>query len=216
MKKTLLDLEMEIKNGQEKARRAEELYQLLTTYNAYCALLLKAMQEYERTRVNIKQDYLEPECYESQANDLFSIFKSDECLSGTIMSEQERKDTIFLIDQDNLLRITSYDIASPTTIGLSDISYDLLKISSCMAKVYKQSIYHRDPYYCYSYFEEKDSFGLFHNDSLITPSFELKNQFKPYDNMDIREILRIQTLEEIHDKLNESKNEKVKKLTLTR
>ena len=54
MKKTLLDLEMEIKNGQENARRAEELYQLLTTYNAYCALLLKAMQEYERKRVNIK------------------------------------------------------------------------------------------------------------------------------------------------------------------
>lgn len=50
MEKLLLDLETEITNGQEKAKQTKELYQLLSSYNAYCILLLKAKQEYERKK----------------------------------------------------------------------------------------------------------------------------------------------------------------------
>ena len=44
MEKLLLDLETEITNGQENAKQVKELYQLLSSYNAYCILLLKVRQ----------------------------------------------------------------------------------------------------------------------------------------------------------------------------
>ena len=73
-------------------------------------MLLKAKQEYERKKANIKQYYLDSDCYKNQTVDLFSLFKSDECLSGKIISETSREDMLFLIDPDTLLRIYSFDI----------------------------------------------------------------------------------------------------------
>lgn len=216
MEKVLLDLETEIANGQENAKKTKELYQLLSSYNAYNILLLKAKQEYERKKTNIKQYYSDSDCYENMTVDLFSLFKIDECLSGKIISETSRKDMLFLIDQDTLLRIYSFDIMNSTISDLSHIGYDLLKINNCIAKVYKQSVYCGDPYYCDSHFEYKDAFGFFYNGSLITPGFVLDNQFSNYDNMDIREILKVQSLDEIHKKIYEAKNIKAKKLILTR
>lgn len=216
MEKLLLDLEMEIANGQENAKKTKELYQLLSSYNAYSILLLKAKQEYERKKANIKQYYLDSDCYKNQTVDLFSLFKSDECLSGKIISETSREDMLFLIDPDTLLRIYSFDIMNSTIGGLSHIDYNLLKINSCMAKVYKQSVYCGDPYYCDSHWEDKDAFGLFYDGSLVTPGFVLDGQFKNYDNMDIRDILKVQSLDEIHEKINEVKNTKAKKLILTK
>lgn len=216
MEKLLLDLEKEIANSQENAKKAKELYQLLSSYNAYSILLLKAKQEYEKQKTNIKQYYLNSDCYKNQTIDLFSQFKSNECLSGKIISETSREDMLFLIDQDTLLRIYSFDIMNSTIGGLSHIDYNLLKIDSCMAKVYKQSVYCGDPFYCDYHWEDKDAFGLFYNRSLVTPSFVLDSQFKNYDNMDVREILKVQTLDEIHEKINEAKNIKTKKLILTR
>ena len=216
MEKLLLGLEIEIANGQENAKKTKELYQLLSSYNAYSILLLKAKQEYERQKSNIKEYYLDSDCYKNQTGDLFSLFKSDECLSGKIISETSRKDMLFLIDQDTLLRIYSFDIMNSTIGGLSHIDYNLLKIKNCKGKVYKQSVYCGDPYYCDSHWEDKDAFGFFYNASLVTSGFVLDGQFRAYDNMDIREILKIQSLDEIHEKINEAKNIKTKKLILTR
>ena len=216
MEKLLLDLEMEIANGQENAKKAKELYQLLSSYNAYSILLLKAKQEYERKKTNIKQYYSDSDCYKNQTVDLFSLFKSDECLSGKIISEISREDMLFLIDQDTLLRIYSFDIMNSTIGGLSHIDYNLLKINNCKGKVYKQSVYCGDPYYCDSHWEDKDAFGFFYNGSLVTPGYVLDSKFSAYDNVDIREILKVQSLDEIHEKINEAQNIKAKKLVLTK
>ena len=216
MEKVLLDLETEITNGQENAKQTKELYQLLSSYNAYCILLFKAKQEYERKKTNIKQYYSDSDCYKKQIVDLFSLFKNDECLIGKSISNTNYEDMLFLIDQDILLRIHSFDIMNSTIGGLSSINYNLLRINNCKGKIYKENVYCGDPYYCDSHFEYKDAFGFFYNGSLITPGFVLDNQFINYDNMDIREILKIQSLDEIHQKINEAKNIKMKKLILTR
>ena len=214
MEKLLLDLETEITNGQEKAKQTKELYQLLSSYNAYCILLLKAKQEYERQKANIKQYYSDSDCYKNQTVDLFSLFKSDECLIGKSISETNNEDMLFLIDQDTLLRIYSFDIMNSTIGGLSSIAYKLLKINNCKGKIYKQNVYCGDPYYCDSHWEYKDAFGFFYNGSLVTPGYVLNEQFGAYDNIDIREILKVQSLDEIHKKINEAKNIKTKKLII--
>ena len=216
MDKLLLDLEIEITSGQKNAKKTKELYQLLSSYNAYCILLLKVKQEYERKRVNIKQYYLDSDCYKKQIVDLFSLFKSDECLIGKLISETNYEDMLFLIDQDPLLRIYSFDIMNSTIGGLSHIDYNLLKINNCTGKVFKQSVYCGDPYYCDSHWESKDAFGFFYNNSLVTPGYVLDSEFSAYDNVDIREILKVQSLDEIYEKINEAKKIKTKKLILTR
>ena len=65
MTKALLDLEKEIKRGEESAKKAEELYQLLSSYNAYSILLLKIKSDYERKNANLKRYYLNSDCYKN-------------------------------------------------------------------------------------------------------------------------------------------------------
>ena len=212
MGKTLSELKREIKNGQVNAKRTEELYQLLSSYNAYNILLLKAKIEHERLKTKSNNYYLNSNCYENQINDLFSTFKSNECLRLKQISGINKKDMIFLIDQDTLLRLNSFDIMTSNIGGLSSIDYDLLKINNCMAKIYKENVYCGDPYYCDSHFEKKNAFGLFYREELITPSYELESQFRSYDNKDIRDILKVQSLDDIQDKINQAQNEKKVKL----
>lgn len=216
MDKVLCNLEHEIELGQENAKRTEELFQLLSSYNAYSILILKAKSEYERKKANLKRYYLYSDCYKEQTADLFSLFKGDECLRGKQLSKLSDKDMLFLIDQDTLLRMNSFDIMNSDISGLSNIDYELLKINNCVGKVYNQSIYCGDPYYCDTHWEDREAFGLFYNGELVTPSYMLDNQFKSYDNMDIREILKPQSFDDIYEKITESKNTKAKKLVLTK
>lgn len=211
----LLDLEQEIKRDQEEAKRAKELYQLLSSYNAYSILLMKANKEYNGEKACFKQYYFDSDCYKKQIADLFGLFKTDEYIIAKELSGNN-KDMLFLIDQDTLLKLTSFDITNSNIAGLSYIGYDFLKINNCKARVYNQSVYHRDPYYCEAYYEDKDAFGLFNNDRLVTPSYALNSQFRSYDNMDIRDILKIQSLDKIYEIITEAKNTKAKKLVLTK
>lgn len=216
MGKKLLNLEHEIELGQENAKNTKELYQLLSSYNAYSILLLKAKSEYERKTANIKRNYSDSDCYKNQIEDLFFLFNSDECLRAKQLSGISNKDMLFLIDQDTILRMNSYDIMHPNIGGLSNIDYELLKINYCVGKVHTKSVYCGDPYYCDRHWENKEAFGLFYKGNLITPSYELDSQFRLYDNMDIREILKPQSLDEIYEKITEAKDTKAKKLVLTK
>ena len=123
---------------------------------------------------------------------------------------------LFLIDQDTLLRMNSFDIINSNIGGLSNIDYNLLKIKDCKALVYKKRVYCRDPYYCDEHYEEQDAFGLFCGDKLVTPVYQLDSQSKIHDNMNIREILKPQSIDEIHDKITQAKNTKAKRLVLTK
>lgn len=204
----------EIKNSQKQAEKINELFELLSSYNAFSLLLLKAKYKYEK--MNFKTNgYFDPDCYKKRIDDLFSLFKSNECLKGNQINRHE-KDLIFLIDSDTLLRINYYDMIYSTIMGLSNINYKFLKINKCIGKVYNESVYCGDPYYCDRHFEDKEAFGLFRNDGCsITPAYSLNEQFESYNNKDIREILKIQSFDDIYDKITEAKNIKTKKLELT-
>lgn len=217
MRKELLDLEHEIEIGQENAKKAKELYQLLSSYNAYSILLLKAKREYEKEQTNTKQYYSNSTCYGKRIDDLFLSFRNDECLTcvNNDYSYKNDKDRLFLIDSDTLLRLYYFENMYSVIENHYSIDYEILKINNCVGKVYNQSIYCGDPYYCDTHYEDKEAFGLFYNDSLITPSYALDNQLRLYDNMDIREILKPKSLDEIYDKITIAKNKKVKKLVLS-
>lgn len=212
MVKQLLNLEREISDGQVNAKKVEEIYHLLSTYNAYNILLLKVKIEHEKLKLKTDSYYSHSDCYKDNINDLFSLFKSDECLRLKQLSRINTKDMIFLIDKDTLLRINSFDIMSSDVGCLSRIGYELLEINNCIAKIYKESVYCGDPYYCDSHWEKKDAFGLFYKDDLITPSYILDSQFGIYDNMNIREILKVQPLEDIQNTISQAKNEKIAKV----
>lgn len=210
-----LDIEKEITLGQENARRTYELYQLLSSYNAYSDLILKAKKEYKFKETYLQQAKPYSKCYRNQINDLFSLFKSDEYLKLSFLSALNKdSDMLFLIDENTLLRLKSYDIYNTNIIGLSRLDYEILKINRAIAKIYTEKVYFGDPYYCDKHWEEKEAFGIFENNSLVTPRYAYTGELEKYDNIDIREILKVQTIEEIYEKINEAKNIKAKTLTL--
>lgn len=209
-----LNLEREIEIGQKSAGQAKELYELLSSYNAYSILLREAKMEYERKKENVKKYYTDCDCYRNQISGLFSLFKNNECIRGNQLSRRDCKDMLFLIDRDNLLRINSFDDMNSDIGGLSVVDYTLLKINNCKFKLYKENIYCNDPYYCESYTESKEAFGLFYDETLITPSYEVDNRLRKYDNMDVRDILKQQSIDEIYEKITNAKNIKTKKLVL--
>lgn len=210
-----LDIAKEITIGQEDARKAYELYQLLSSYNAYTNLFIKIENAQKGT--NIIQGNFYSDCYRNQINDLFSLFKSDECLKTSFASPlNNERNMLFLIDENTLLRLSSFDIYNTNIIGASHIDYNITKINEAIAKVYSQKVYCGDPYYCDEHWEEKEAFGIFENNSLITPSYALTSELEKYNNIDIREILKVQSIDEIYEKINEAKNIKAKTLMLTK
>lgn len=205
-------LEREIIDNHEKAKIIKELYQLVESYNAYSILLLKLKEEYDKANIIINRNYLNSNCYENQIDGLFSLFKDNECLQGQLISHMFSRDKLFLIDQDTLLRMNSFENMNSNIGGLSHIGYKLFKIDDCRAKVYEESVYCGDPYYCDSHFEKRPAFTLSDKNNLIMPGYVLDDKMKSYNNMDIREILKVQSLDEIHDKISQAQNEKKVKL----
>lgn len=207
------DIVKEIIIGEENARRAYELYQLLSSYNAYTNLFIKIENALKGT--NINQGNFYSDCYRNQINDLFSLFKSDECLKTSFISQlNNERDMFFLIDENTLLRLSSFDLYYTDIKGASHIDYNLYKINETIAKVYTEMLYCGDPYYYDKHWEEKKGFGIFEKNSLITPSYALTSELEKYHNVDIRDILKIQPIEEIYEKINDAKNIKTKTLML--
>ena len=216
MKQELLSIKQKIEFDLENAKNTRELYQLLSSYNAYSILLLKAKIEYERKQEKLKNYRMDCNCYENKIEELFSSFNSDECLKVEQLSGVGHKDMLFLINHDTLLRLESFPMMNKNTGGLAYIDYKLIRISNCIGKVYDQNTYCGDPYYCDYHWEDKKAFGLFYNRKLVAPSYILDNQLKTYHNMDIREILKPQSLDEIYEKITDVKDEKAKQLVLAK
>lgn len=200
-------LEDKIIKNQKDIYKIKELYHLISSYNAYILLLLKAKGK----ELNIKNN---TNCYENQIDNLFSLFTNNECLKLNQLVNYNNKDMLFLINQNTLFRIHNFNIINSTLDAIYNINYQLLNIKNnkCKTKIYDETIYYNDPYY-YSYnsFKEK-SLGIFCDNKLITPSYRLDDQLIKYDNMDIREILQVQSFEDIYNKITKAKEEKIKKL----
>ena len=130
------DIVKEIIVGEENARRAYELYQLLSSYNAYTNLFIKIENALKGT--NINQGNFYSDCYRNQINDLFSLFKSDECLKTRFISQlNNERDMFFLIDENTLLRLSSFDLFYTNIISASHIYYNIYKINKKISKLYK-------------------------------------------------------------------------------
>ena len=84
--------------------------------------------------------------------------------------------------------------------GKNIIKYYLEKLMIEVGKKYNENVYCGDPYYCDTHFEEKVVFGLFNNGKLITPIYILEKQFRIYNDIDVREILKPQFIDEIYEK----------------
>ena len=218
MRELLLELEKAIANGQENAKNVKRLYQLLSSYNAYCILLLQAKQELERKKGNIKEYYSDSYCYEKHSDVLLSLFKTNECLIGKPieLNINNKKDRLFLIDKDTLLRINSFDNNNSTISGLSHMDYELIKINDCTAKLYQEKVLRLDPHDYEMYSTEEIALRFFDKNKPITPGYVLDSQFCNYHNKDIREILKVQSLDNIYEKITAAKDKKEKKLILTR
>ncbi len=221
MNNSMSNIERLINVGEKDAKKAKKEYELLSTYNAYNILLWSVKKEQEQGVKDYYKDsenYFDSYCYVDQIDDLFSLFNENECLKVKNIDKlnEDDKDMIFLINQNTLLRLNSFYAMNSSIDDLANTDYELLKIDNCKAKIYNSEIYHYDSYYCESYYENKKAFGLFDNDSLISQGYILNRRLREYNNMDIRDILKIQSLDDIHDKITEAKNNKVKKLTLNK
>ena len=205
----------EVENSYQEAEKTKELYELLSTYNAYITLLMKAKSNYEDKKIDVRKYYSNDICYRKRVNDLFKLFKSNENLEGQLLKSPRQRDLIFLIDQETLLKIKNSENFGTSLLDCN-IDYSLLRIDDCICKIFEESIYHRDPYYCESYYEDEEAFGLVSNKKLITPSYKLEEEHKDYEDKDIREVLKPQSIDEVLEKITEAKEEKVKQLVLTR
>lgn len=123
---------------------------------------------------------------------------------------------LFLIDENTLLRLSSFDLYYTNIKGAAHVDYNFTKINEAIAKVYVEKVYCGDPYYCDKHWEEKKAFGIFEKNSPITPSYSLTSELEKYHNINIRDILKIQTIEEIYEKINEAKDNKAKTLMLVK
>lgn len=215
MNNTLSNLNLEIEKGIEQENTLYDLYRLISTYNTYNKLLLKAENDLENSNRVIKENFHSWDCYEKHIAELFSGFTQNELLYLTEAEHNvliDAKDMLFLINDHTLLKIHSFhQIGSG---NLRDVSYKFIQFLDCNVKRYEDKIYDSDPYYCTEHYEYKDAIGLFRGKDLITPAYNFEKQFESIDSADIRDVLIPQSIGEIHEKIKSVKDAKIKTLSL--
>lgn len=215
MNNTLSNLNLEIEKGIEQENTLYDLYRLISTYNTYNKLLLKAENDLENSNRVIKENFHSWDCYEKHIAELFSGFAQNELLYLTEAEHNvliDAKDMLFLINDHTLLKIHSFhQIGSG---NLRDVSYKFIQFLDCNVKRYEDKIYDSDPYYCTEHYEYKDAIGLFRGKDLITPAYNFEKQFESIDSADIRDVLIPQSIGEIHEKIKSVKDAKIKTLSL--
>lgn len=212
MRKEVINYDDKISELSEEADKAKQYFQLLSTYNAYQVLLFKAKTDYGRKIAHFQQKYKFANCFTEWNDFLFSEFSNDELLKLKQISEVGKQDMIFLLDLDTVLRLNSSQMMGYYSGGYCSLSHEIIKIHDCDAKVYLQSVYCGDPYYCDRHFEDKEALGFFCDDRLITPGYQLEANLESFDNEDIRDILKPLPIDEIMERIDEVKDKKVKEL----
>lgn len=211
MERTIEELIEELKDGIARTNNVREIYELVSTFNAFRLELIKA--KIKQNRLLIK-DYdiprTWPNCYDDHVETLFSLFEPNECISGIDIDHYD-KIKLLLLDNNHILQLRHYrDCTSYENVD--DLDARLIRINDCKAKVYDASVYCGDPYYCDTHFENKKAFGLFEDDELLSYSLKYDSIYNKYDNKDIRDILKVQSIDDILDKMNTAIDVKVRKL----
>lgn len=212
-KKFDFNIEKEIANSETE--KIFKLYKLYKSYTAYINLLSKYQKEY----LERDNDLLEV-CFKDQSEYLFSSFKSGEYLICEQLRRFVGNDKIFLLpDKDKLLIIESC-LDWESKLKEYFIKSSIIKIGNhCKGKIFTEEVSHFSSSDGWDY-DDKPAFAFFDEDKpynkQITFTYDLTNELKHYDGVDIRDILTPMSLEEIIYRLKMKVEEKTKRLTLHR
>ena len=131
-----------------------------------------------------------------------------------------KKNISFLIDSNTLLVIYPCKHNFSIYKEVIDLEYEIIKINNNKATNIEYQFINESPrYYVFNNVDEIiNTFApwdyLYNKEIIITPGYELDDKLPYYNNIDINDILKIQSIDDISKKLKETRDIKVKMLKL--
>ena len=214
------NIELELLEGVKEVEEIKEMYKFISTYNVYRLLLAHCKnKEYNFHLFYPTTEFYPPECYQKQVYELLSLFNDNELLYLN-SPDSNKKNISFLIDSNTLLVIYPCKHNFSIYKEVIDLEYEIIKINNNKATNNEyQSINESPRYYVFNNVDEIiNTFAprdyLYNNEIIITPGYELDDKLPYYNNIDINDILKIQSIDDISKKLKETRDIKVKTLKL--
>ena len=176
---------------------ARKRYEFVSTYSACTVLLANAMREQNQEEII----HLDFRCYKEGLKTLFKKFNKMEHLHAKLLETNE-EDRIFWLGENVLLQIRSH-------YGMDSylMDYALIRFKECKGKFYTERCYHSDPYYYEKYYENKEAFGLFDGNQLITGPYMPDKNLYVYTNYDVRDYFKKMPLDEIYQRITKVKED---------
>lgn len=212
------NIELELLEGVKEVEQIKEMYKFISTYNVYKLLLAHCKnKEYNFHLFYPDTEFYPPECYQKQVYELLSLFNDNELLYLN-SSDSIKKIISFLIDSNTLLVIYPFKHNFSINTEVIDLEYEIIKINNNKAtNIEYQSINESPRYYVFNNVDEIiNTFApwdyLYNNEIIITPGYYLNDKLPYYNNIDINDILKIQSIDVIHEKIKSVKDAKMKVL----
>lgn len=212
------NIELELLEGVKEVEQIKEMYKFISTYNVYKLLLAHCKnKEYNFHLFYPDTEFYPPECYQKQVYELLSLFNDNELLYLN-SPYSNKKNISFLIDSNTLLVIYPFKLNFSIYKEVIDLEYEIIKINNNKAtNIEYQSINESPRYYVFNNVDEIiNTFApwdyLYNNEIIITPGYYLNDKLPYYNNIDINDILKIQSIDVIHEKIKSVKDAKMKVL----
>lgn len=177
--------------------------------------VLKKLQDSKNQSFNISsyQEHRFVQYYvtnKENINEFINLFSNNECLKLNSIPKpsdyESKKDLIFLLDNYTMLIISfrkNYYIKEGNLI----ISATIKPITFCKGDNFVSKIHHRDPFLCKQWDEDIEAFAFRdQSNNILTNDYKVTDSTKSYQNIDIREILEIISLEEIIERIINREN----------
>lgn len=210
------NIESELLDGVKEVEQIKEMYKFISTYNEYKLLLAHCKnKEYNFHIFYPDTEFFPPECYQKQVYELLSLFNDNELLYLN-SPDSNKKNISFLIDSNTLLVIYPCKHNFSIYKEVIDLEYEIIKINNNKAtNIEYQSINESPRYYVFNNVDEIiNTFApwdyLYNNEIIITPGYCLNDKLPYYNNIDINDILKIQSINVIHEKIKSVKDAKMK------
>lgn len=214
------NIELELLEGLKEVEEIKSMYKFISTYNVYRLLLAHCKNnEYNFHLFYPTNEFYPPKCYQKQVYELLSLFNDNELLYLN-SPDSNKKNISFLIDRNTLLVIYPCKHNFSIYKEVIDLEYKIIKINNNKAtNIEYQSTNEKPHYYVfYNVDEIINTFApwdyLYNNEIIITPGYYLNDKLLYYNNIDINDILKIQSIDDISKKIKETRDIKVKTLKL--
>ena len=214
------NIELELLEGLKEVEEIKSMYKFISTYNVYRLLLAHCKnKEYNFHLFYPDTEFYPPKCYQKQVYELLSLFNDNELLYLN-SPDSNKKNISFLIDSNTLLVIYPCKHNFSIYKEVIDLEYKIIKINNNKAtNIEYQSTNEKPHYYVfYNVDEIINTFApwdyLYNNEIIITPGYYLNDKLLYYNNIDINDILKIQSIDDISKKIKETRDIKVKTLKL--